>query len=132
MKNRQSKISRRQTRQAWLSVLPALLLILVMCAYPIVQTVIKSFTDWNGIGAAVSVGFKNYINILSSGQFWSLLRNNLIFLLFIPFQVLIGVIVAVLIYDGIPGRKDLPCDILYPAGHFSRDRRLSVQGAVQL
>ena len=105
MKNRQSKISRRQTRQAWLSVLPALLLILVMCAYPIVQTVIKSFTDWNGIGAAVSVGFKNYINILSSGQFWSLLRNNLIFLLFIPFQVLIGVIVAVLIYDGIPGGK---------------------------
>lgn len=82
-----------------------LALILVMCAYPIVQTVIKSFTDWNGIGAAVSVGFKNYINILSSGQFWSLLRNNLIFLLFIPFQVLIGVIVAVLIYDGIPGGK---------------------------
>lgn len=105
MKNRQSKISRRQTRQAWLSVLPALLLILVMCAYPIVQTVIKSFTDWNGIGAAVSVGFKNYINILSSGQFWSLLRNNLIFLLFIPFQILIGVIVAVLIYDGILGGK---------------------------
>ena len=128
MKNRQSKISRRQARQAWLSILPALLLILVMCAYPIVQTVIKSFTDWNGIGAAVSVGFKNYINILSSGQFWSLLRNNLIFLLFIPFQILIGVIVAVL--D--PRRKDLPCDLLYPAGHFSRDRRLSVQGAVQL
>ena len=33
------------------------------------------------------------------------MRNNLIFLLFIPFQVLIGVIVAVLIYDGIPGGK---------------------------
>ena len=105
MKNRQSKIRRRQAQQAWLSILPALLLILVMCAYPIVQTVIKSFTDWNGIGAAVSVGFKNYINILSSGQFWSLLCNNLIFLLFIPFQILIGVIVAVLIYDGIPGGK---------------------------
>ena len=80
-------------------------LLIVFNYLPLTQLLLYSFTDWNGIGAAVSVGFKNYINILSSGQFWSLLRNNLIFLLFIPFQVLIGVIVAVLIYDGIPGGK---------------------------
>lgn len=105
MKHHHSKLQTREARQGWLSVLPALLLILFMCAYPMVQTVLKSFTDWNGIGEGNAVGFKNYISILSSGQFWSLLKNNLIFLLFIPFQVLIGVIVAVLINNEIPGRK---------------------------
>lgn len=105
MKHRKPKLKRRETVQAWLSVAPALLLILLMCAYPIVQTILKSFTDWNGIGEATQVGFKNYINILSSGQFWSLLKNNLIFLLFIPFQMVIGVMVAVLFYNEIPGGK---------------------------
>lgn len=105
MKHHHSKLQTREARQGWLSVLPALLLILFMCAYPMVQTVLKSFTDWNGIGEGNAVGFKNYISILSSGQFWSLLKNNLIFLLFIPFQVLIGVIVAVLINNEIPGGK---------------------------
>lgn len=105
MKHHHSKLQTREACQGWLSVLPALLLILFMCAYPMVQTVLKSFTDWNGIGEGNAVGFKNYISILSSGQFWSLLKNNLIFLLFIPFQVLIGVIVAVLINNEIPGGK---------------------------
>lgn len=105
MKHHHSKLQTREARQGWLSVLPALLLILFMCAYPMVQTVLKSFTDWNGIGEGNAVDFKNYISILSSGQFWSLLKNNLIFLLFIPFQVLIGVIVAVLINNEIPGGK---------------------------
>lgn len=105
MKYHHSKLQMREARQGWLSVMPALLLILFMCAYPMVQTVLKSFTDWNGIGEGGFVGFKNYISILASGQFWSLLKNNLIFLLFIPFQLLIGVMVAVLINNEIPGGK---------------------------
>ena len=104
MDKKKKKISER-TRTLFLFTLPSVVMYTVFFTVTMAIGIYYSFTDWNGIGAAVSVGFKNYINILSSGQFWSLLRNNLIFLLFIPFQVLIGVIVAVLIYDGIPGGK---------------------------
>ena len=90
---------------AWISLVPSLLLVLLMCAYPVVKTVTTSFTEWNGIEDAVFVGLSNYENILSGDTFWKLLSTSAVFLIFIPIQVLLGVIVAVIIYDGVPGAK---------------------------
>lgn len=103
MRQIQWKARQREALTGWLSIAPALLLILFVCAYPMADTVAKSFTDWNGIGKAIPVGLQNYAAILASGQFWGLLRNNFMFLIFIPFQLLFGVMVAVLIYEEIPG-----------------------------
>ena len=72
---------------------------------PMAAAVVKSFTNWDGILKSDFVGFQNYINILakgSSGDYW---RNNLVILIFIPIQVMLGMIVAVLLYEEVRGWK---------------------------
>ena len=96
---------RRENREGWLSVLPVILLELVIFAYPIGLVVVKSFTNWDGLFKNTFVGLRNYEKLLSDGSFWVLIRNTAIFLLTIPTQALLGLIVAMLLYEKIPGWK---------------------------
>ena len=105
MKIKQSRMLRREKYQAWLSIAPTLILIIIMCGYPLIQTIATSFTQWNGVGDPNPVGLKNYIDILSGSQFYLLLKNNFVFLLFIPIQIVIGTMIAVFINDEVPGWK---------------------------
>lgn len=100
-----SKYSRVLARQGWLSVLPVLCFILVVRGYPLLVGIAKSFTDWNGMSQSNFVGLKNYVDILTDPTFWELLGNNILFLLFIPIQLFIGMIVAVLFYEETFGWK---------------------------
>lgn len=105
VKSYPSRLHRRAARLGWLSVLPALLIILAVRGYPLVFGFLKSFTDWTGIGAGNPVGLANYIHILTGSEFWTLLRNTLVFLLFIPIQLVVGLLVAVLLYEEVWGWK---------------------------
>ena len=96
---------RRDNIQGWLSVLPVLLLILLIRGYPMVSGIAKSFTNWDGLFKSDFIGLRNYVHILGRPQFWLLLSNNLILLIFIPFQLLFGLVVAMLLYEDIPGMK---------------------------
>lgn len=90
-------ISREKQRgriRPWLFVGPALLLLFVYLVYPTIQTAILSFQDSDGNGW---VGFDNYERALRDTQFKTSIRNNLLWLLFVPtFSVLFGLIIAVL------------------------------------
>jgi len=87
-----SKLSEGVIPYAFL--LPAFALIGILLLYPTVQTVVYSFanadsTDW--------VGVKNYTAIFGSGEFWSALFNNLLWILIVPIiTVALGLAVAVL------------------------------------
>jgi multiple sugar transport system permease protein len=75
-----------QTRAGWLFVSPALALIGVFFVVPIVIGLLLSFTDFDiyAIGdpsVARVVGLRNYSQILLDREFWSALRNTLIFVL---------------------------------------------------
>ena len=98
-------IKRRDDLQGWLSVLPVLLIILLIRAYPIAFGIVKSFTNWDGLFKSDFIGFRNYVRILTRPQFWMLLSNNLILLLFIPLQLFFGLVVSMLLYEEIPGSK---------------------------
>ena len=63
----------------------------------------QALHNGNGVGAPDPVGFKNYVDILSGSQFYLLLKNNFVFLLFIPIQIVIGTMIAVFINDEVPG-----------------------------
>lgn len=91
--------------QGWLSVLPAIILICVLMVYPIVYSILKSFTNWDGLFRSDYVGLRNYIRILSRGQFWMLLSNNVILLIFIPIQLVLGLLVAMFLFEEVPGWK---------------------------
>ena len=88
---------------AWLSVFPVILIILVIRGYPIFNTIIKSFTNWDGMYRNTFVGLANYRDIIVNGEFWMMLRNSVILLIFFPFQVFFGYTVAFLLYEEVWG-----------------------------
>ncbi len=97
--------TRRQirTRQALLSILPIIVVLLAIRAYPIVTAVVKSFTNWDGLFKSQYVGFTNYSRLLGGSVFWTLIRNNFILLINVPVQVFLGLIVAVLLHERVLG-----------------------------
>ena len=98
-------LTRRQLRQrqAILSVLPVVLVLLAIRAYPIVTAAVKSFTNWNGLFTSDFVGFANYARLLKGSVFWKLVRNNFVLLLNVPIQVFLGLVVAVLLHERVWG-----------------------------
>lgn len=102
---KKSNFARITERQGWLSVLPVLLVLLAIRGYPLVVGMCESFTNWNGMQQNDFVGFANYISILKDPVFWNLLKNNIIFMLFIPIQLIVGIVVAVLFYEETAGWK---------------------------
>jgi multiple sugar transport system permease protein len=95
-------LRQREGLIAYASLIPAFLLVAVVIWYPVTRTVYQSFTDWNG---AVSkwIGWQNYQRIVSNGELWLLLRNNLIFVFAVPGILLISLVVTVLLFEEVPG-----------------------------
>lgn len=96
---------KKENFQGWMSIIPVILIILAIRGYPMVVGILKSFTNWDGLFRSDFVGLDNYKSILGDLQFWTLLKNNVVLLSYLPIQLLIGLIVAVLLYEEIPGWK---------------------------
>ena len=97
------KRSRIRRREIILSLLPIVIILLVFRVYPIVTALAKSFTNWDGLYRSDWVGLKNYVNFVTDGPFWMILRNTLILLINVPLQVFVGIVIALLLYEQIPG-----------------------------
>lgn len=95
----------KKAKTAYLCILPALLFLILVRAVPIVSVFFKSLTNWDGLYQNDFVGLKNYRQLFSSGMFINLFKNNMYLLLSVPLQVIIGLLVAVLLYEHIPGWK---------------------------
>ncbi len=95
----------RQARslQGVLSVVPTIVILIFIRFYPIVEAIYRSFTNWNGLYRNDWVGLKNYVDIFTNSPFWTLLRNNFVLLISVPLQILIGLFVAVLLYEEVSG-----------------------------
>ncbi|WP_329324654.1 sugar ABC transporter permease [Streptomyces luteogriseus] len=65
----------------WLSVAPALLVILGFTFYPMVQSMLLSTDRWNMLGPKQFVGTDNYATLLGPGAFRESLVNTLVFTL---------------------------------------------------
>jgi multiple sugar transport system permease protein len=97
-------MSKRKTfLPIFLSLLPVFVILAVFRVYPIVTSLLKSFTNWDGLYRSDWVGLQNYVNFVKSGQFWMVLRNTLILLINVPLQVFIGLVVALLLYEKVKG-----------------------------
>ena len=98
-------LQKRRTIQGILSILPVIIILLIMRLYPILAAIYRSFTNWNGLYRNDWVGLKNYVDIFTNSPFWTLLRNSMVMLISVPLQILIGLIVAVLLYEEVKGWK---------------------------
>lgn len=101
-RGRSLSLRRREALFAYLSLLPAFLLVAAVIWYPVSQTVYHSFTDWNG-AVSVWIGWENYQRIIKNGELWLLLRNNLIFVISVPGILLLSLVVTVLLYEQVSG-----------------------------
>ncbi len=88
----------RRRLAPYVFVLPFVAIFLAFSVYPLFYTARLSFTNWRGTGAAEWVGWENYTYLLTSPAFWSSLGNSAtLWLLIIPAQLVLGVLVAVLL-----------------------------------
>jgi multiple sugar transport system permease protein/lactose/L-arabinose transport system permease protein len=79
-------------------VFPFVALFLAFSVYPLVYTFRLSFTNWRGVGAAEWVGWDNYTYLLTSAAFWNSLGNSAaLWLLIVPVQMVVAVLIAVLL-----------------------------------
>jgi multiple sugar transport system permease protein len=79
-------LGRRENRAGWWFVSPALLLILVFFALPVLAALLLSFTDFDlysirNIGNARFVGLRNYQALAHNPVFWLAIRNTFYFAL---------------------------------------------------
>ena len=79
-------------------VLPFVAMFVAFSVYPMLFTLRLSFTDWRGSGAARWVGWDNYTYLLGNEMFWGSLGNSaMLWLMIVPIQVVVGLLVAVLL-----------------------------------
>ena len=87
----------------WLFLLPAIIMFVVYVFFPIVQSISLSFYEWDGLGDKTWVGFNNYIELFDDDNFWTSLKNNIIWLVFFMLAPVIGLAIALFLNQEITG-----------------------------
>ena len=102
-------LNHQRTLQAWLLLLPALVLLIAFTHYPAVATLIDSFYSTpKGSRASVWVGVENYQAMAADPIFWKALTNNLWFALAtIPLSIGLALWMALWVNERIAGRTFL-------------------------
>lgn len=84
----------REAARPWVFVGPALVLLTLYLVYPAVQTTVLSFYN---ASATKFVGIRNYKWAFNDSEFLQSIRNNLLWLMVVPFfSTALGLIIAVL------------------------------------
>ncbi|WP_299590167.1 sugar ABC transporter permease [uncultured Tateyamaria sp.] len=96
-----SKLQRTQTRLAYLLVLPATLLILVIYIIPILFVFLGSLTDYTLVSDYYEfVGFENYKKMFGDKAFANALNNTFFYaVLFLPGAFIISLVIAIAIQE---------------------------------
>jgi raffinose/stachyose/melibiose transport system permease protein len=91
-------LKRRRRALAWLFMLPLVVVNVLVILGPSVATIYYSFTDWSGIGPAEFVGLENYREIVSDGDFWRAMGNNVLWtVMFLTVPIALGLLGAFLL-----------------------------------
>jgi ABC-type sugar transport system permease subunit len=89
--------------------------VLVFIGYPFASLIYHAFTNWSGFGPVGWVGVRNFVNVYHDPLFRLSLRNNAIFALMVPVQVIVPLAIAYLIYCRVPGWRLFRSTFFLPA-----------------
>lgn len=107
----------RQTRLAWLLVLPTLLVVVLVAGYPLAQVFYWSFfkADIAFVEPPVFVGLKNYLFLLQDPDFRQALWNTLKFtVVSVSLETALGLAIALVLHSNFRGRGLVRTAILIP------------------
>lgn len=98
-RRRSIKMSLKHHGTIYLFLLPAIGFFCVFSVYPILYSLVMSFTNWpltSALGPTVFVGFQNYMSVLNDPVVLTSFRNSLLFLVVsVPLQICLGMLVAI-------------------------------------
>lgn len=109
-----------QTKRFGIAMLsPTVVVLAIMTAYPLFFTLYYSFTDYNLLRSLKNgsnfIGLKNYIKLLSNPYFQQSILNTVKFTIFaVIFEMLIGLIMALLVNSLKRGQKTMRTLLLLP------------------
>jgi multiple sugar transport system permease protein len=95
--------------------MPAVALVGIFVAYPTASIVYHAFTRWDGITPSKWVGLHNFRLIWSDPIFLNALKNNGIFAISVPIQLVLPLIVAYAIHRRVPGWRLFRGTVFLPA-----------------
>jgi trehalose/maltose transport system permease protein len=117
-KRRRSNLQRKQTRLAWVLLLPAIAAVGFVAFYPLGQTVYYSFTDQQflaGIEPTKWVGLENYKDLIHDTLFRDAVVLTIKFtVITVIFEFVLGMIIALTVNSGFKGRGVMRAMMLVP------------------
>lgn len=87
----------------WLFLAPAILFFAFYVIWPIYQSIVISFYDWDGLGEARYVGMGNYVELMDDSAFEVSLWNNFKWLLFYLLAIPGGLFIALFLNQTVTG-----------------------------
>lgn len=99
-------------RQRWwltptLLIAPAIILFFTVILLSAIRSLWISLHDWDGMGPMTWIGFGNYLELYNDPQFYTSLKNNLIWLVMFMAAPPLGLAIALLVNQKIRGMRFL-------------------------
>ena len=116
-RRRRSKLHRRQTRLAWLLLLPSLAVVAIVAIYPLGKTVYQSFTNQEFLALEPTkwVGLQNYQDLIHDTLFrdaiWTTIKFTLIT---VAIEFALGLAIALVVNSSFKGRGVMRAVMLVP------------------
>lgn len=94
-----------QQWEGYLFILPAFILFSVFVALAMAYSLVISFSDYGLMGIKGFVGLRNYQGLFRDPIFWQSFRNTAFYIVtIVPFQLMLGLTMALALNQGIRGR----------------------------
>lgn len=114
---RSYSLAAQRVRTAWLFLAPMLAVLALVAAWPLLRTILFSFTDayLSELAAWQFVGFANYLILAADPQWWRSVGNTLLFTaVSVTLETLLGLVIALALNARFRGRGLARAAMLIP------------------
>jgi multiple sugar transport system permease protein len=87
----------------WLFLAPGVAMFLLYVIWPILDSIYLSFFDWDGLGEKTWIATDNYVELLDDENFYTSLKNNVIWLVLFMLAVPAGLFIAIFLNQTVTG-----------------------------
>jgi len=87
----------------WVFLAPGIFMFALYVIFPVFQSIWVSFYQWDGLGEKVFIGWANYVELLDDDNFYTSLKNNVIWLVLYMLAVPIGLFMALFLNQNVWG-----------------------------
>ena len=112
---RSNTIERRRTLTAWLFLAPALVVLGTFVLWPMISSLLTSFTDARIAGTPEFIGVDNYVELAGDPRFTGALWNTAVYTLgTAPISVVLALVFAIVLNRRVPGRGFFRAVLFFP------------------